>query len=146
MENTAQIMTVSELFIYRWYNKKGWGFLCKCACICVIFTYFGTKNRIYTANTSLLNMNLKINWYFKPSMPLRQCFLIVGEVGFIHHGRMTSYNLWRHLLHTHSQVYFMCFILIAHFFFFFLFSMNTETTKNHYHEGILIHIYSSYWP
>ena len=30
-------------------------------------------------------------------------YFIVEEVGFIHHGRMTSYNLWRHILHTHSK-------------------------------------------
>ena len=30
-------------------------------------------------------------------------YFIVEEVGFIHHGRMTSYNLLRHILHTHSK-------------------------------------------
>ena len=47
MENAEQMMT--ELFIYRLLNKESRGFLCYCACLCIIFTHFGTKNRICAA-------------------------------------------------------------------------------------------------
>ena len=30
------MMTVSELFIYRSLNKESRGFLCYCACLCII--------------------------------------------------------------------------------------------------------------
>ena len=38
---------------------------------------------------------MNINCYFKPacSMLMRQCYSIVGEVGFIYHGKVTSYKI-----------------------------------------------------
>ena len=51
-ENAAQMMTVSELFIYRTMNKESLRFLCYFAGLCIMFSYFVTKNRICTANTS----------------------------------------------------------------------------------------------
>ena len=64
--------------------------------------YLHIWNIKYKVKRNLFYINMKINWYFKPSMPLHLYF-IVGKAGFIHHGRMISYNLWRHILHTHSK-------------------------------------------
>ena len=54
---------------------------------------------------NLLNINMKINWYFKPSTlyALAPVYFIVGEISFIHHSWMTSYNLRCHILHTHNK-------------------------------------------
>ena len=46
MENAAQMVTVSEFVIYKSLKKENLGFLCYCACLCIIFTYFGTKHGI----------------------------------------------------------------------------------------------------
>ena len=45
MENAAQMMTVSELYIYWSLNKESPGILCYRACLCIIFTHCGTKNK-----------------------------------------------------------------------------------------------------
>ena len=39
-------MTVSEIVIYKSLKKESLGFLCYCTCLCIIFTYFGTKHEI----------------------------------------------------------------------------------------------------
>ena len=36
MKNAAQMMTVSKLFIYRSLKKESRGFLCYCACLCIL--------------------------------------------------------------------------------------------------------------
>ena len=86
-----------------------------------------SKNRL---KGNLLNINMKKNWYFKPRMP-------VWEVGFVHHGRVTSYNLRRHFYIRIVKVDFLCLILIAQLYSFFFFN-NTETTNNHHHKGMHI--------
>lgn len=40
MGNNAQIMTVSEMIIYMWVNKKTRGILCYGVCLSFNFTYF----------------------------------------------------------------------------------------------------------
>ena len=45
----------------------------------------------------------KIIMYFKSSMLLRQLIFFNRQISFIHHGRMTSYDLCRQIIHTHSK-------------------------------------------
>ena len=43
MGNAAQMVTVSEISIYRLVNRENRGFMCNDACLCLNFTYFGAK-------------------------------------------------------------------------------------------------------
>ena len=122
IENAAQMMTVSELFIYRSVNMESQGYMCYCACLGIIITYFGAKHRICAAkfwvNRNLLNT--QIYWYFKLCLPLRQCILYEEKtVSFI-----TAVWLWRQIFHTHSKSG-MWSSYRVHISFFFL--MNTQT-------------------
>ena len=82
---------------------------------------------------------------FQAKYALAAQYFIVWEVGFIHHDRVTSYNLWRHILHMHSKSRLYVIDTDSTFLLFF-FQMNTETRKYHSHKGILTHIYSWYRP
>ena len=79
----------------------------------------------------MLNMNMKINWYFKPLLyALVPVYFKEGGVGYIHHGRMTSYNICCILYTRFVKVDLMCFILIAHFFLFHSFLNEYRDDKN----------------
>ena len=84
-------------------------------------------------------------WFWFISNKLLESNFIVWEVGFIHHDRVTSYNLWRHILHIHSKSRLYVIDTDCTFLLFF-FQMNTETRKYQSHKGILTHIYSWYRP
>ena len=76
------MVTFSELFIYRSLNTEGLGFSCYCACLCIIFKYFETKNGLCAAKL--------VEYKYKNVFHSR---------GSLFH----SYNLWRHILHTHIK-------------------------------------------
>ena len=57
------------------------------------FTHFGTKNRICEVKAKLIEYKYENKLVFKYKYALAPVYFIAGEIGFIHHGRMTSYNL-----------------------------------------------------
>ena len=67
-------------------------------------------------------------------------YFIVGEVGFIHHGMMTSLTYDVVFYTRIVKVDFMCFILFAHFFSLLFFLNEYRDDKNQCFKCILIHI------
>ena len=76
----AQIMSVSELFIKMSVNKESREDFCAIVHIYAGILFYILEKRIgftkqIQVKENLFKKNMKINWYFKPSMPLRQCML-----------------------------------------------------------------------
>ena len=73
------MMTVSELFIYRSLNKESRGVS---VLLCMFMHNFlhlleqrkGFAQQIQV-KVNLVKYKYEINWYSKPSIPLRQCIL-----------------------------------------------------------------------
>ena len=76
--------------------------LCYCACSYIFFEILDRRKEFaQQIQVKAKLVDYKI-WKWIVISRL-MCPFRVGEVGFIYHDRVTSYNLWRHILHTCSQ-------------------------------------------
>ena len=92
MENASQMMTVSELFIYRsLFRRKSWIFVLMCMFKHNFYTFWKLKQ-------NLLKLNIKLIGILSLVCPCANVFITAGK---------------RHI--TYDVIDFMCFILIAHF-------------------------------
>ena len=88
------MIIVYEYFIYRLSNKESRG-------LCIIFRYFRIGFALQTQIKAKLDeYRYEKNWLNKHTTV---CPCTDVLVGFFQLGRVRSYNLWRHILHTHSK-------------------------------------------